>query len=229
MLHACVTNCLTFLSYCTIQTSDPLTHFAVVLSALIHDTDHLGVSNFQLIQEDHKLAKFFKSKSIAEQNSIAVAWEKLMSPHFLDLRRTIYGDPSELDRFRQIVVNNVLATDIFDKEISAMRKQRWENAFARSQKRIMSSSSPEDDNDRKATIVMEHLLQASDVAHTMQHWHIYRKWNERLFQEMTAAYQTGRMGKNPADGWYKGELGFFDNYIVSIHFIVVFPAGFDQY
>mmetsp|Transcript_34534 Transcript_34534/g.54014 ORF Transcript_34534/g.54014 Transcript_34534/m.54014 type:complete len:1188 (-) Transcript_34534:311-3874(-) len=194
-------------------TSDPLTHFAVVLSALIHDTDHLGVSNFQLIKEDHKLAKFFKAKSIAEQNSIVVAWDRLMSPHFIELRRTIYGDPSELDRFRQIVVNNVLATDIFDKELTAIRRKRWDHAFEKNQ---TQEASPDDAVNRKATIVMEHLIQASDVAHTMQHWHIYHKWNERLFQEMTTAYQAGRMDKNPAEGWYKGELGFFDNYIIPL-------------
>jgi class 3 adenylate cyclase len=194
-------------------TSDPLTQFGVVLSALIHDTDHLGVSNFQLIKEDHKLAKYFKDKSIAEQNSIVVAWDRLMSPDFLELRRTIYGDPSELGRFRQIVVNNVLATDIFDKELTAIRRKRWDSAFAKFQ---TQSPSPEDDVNRKATIVMEHLIQASDVAHTMQHWHIYHKWNERLFQEMITAYQAGRMEKNPAEGWYKGELGFFDNYIIPL-------------
>ena len=32
-------------------TSDPLTQFSVVLAALIHDVDHAGVSNFQLIKE----------------------------------------------------------------------------------------------------------------------------------------------------------------------------------
>jgi hypothetical protein len=30
----------------------------------------------------------------------------------------------------------------------------------------------QDDMDLKATIVIEHIIQASDVAHTMQHWHI---------------------------------------------------------
>jgi hypothetical protein len=64
--------------------------------------------------------------------------------------------------------------------------------------------------------VIEHLIQASDVAHTMQHWHIYQKWNERLFAEMTDAYQHNRLGFNPAEGWYQGELGFFDNYIIPL-------------
>jgi 3'5'-cyclic nucleotide phosphodiesterase len=34
----------------------------------------------------------------------------------------------------------------------------------------------DDTTNRKATIVIEHIIQASDIAHTMQHWHIYRKW-----------------------------------------------------
>jgi hypothetical protein len=33
---------------------------------------------------------------------------------------------------------------------------------------------------------------------------------------MFVAYQQGRMGKSPADFWYHGELGFFDNYIIPL-------------
>jgi 3'5'-cyclic nucleotide phosphodiesterase len=54
---------------------------------------------------------------------------------------------------------------------------------------------------RKATIVIEHLIQASDVAHTMQHWHIYRKWNERFFMECYQAWKEGRAEKDPSIGW----------------------------
>ena len=50
----------------------------------------------------------------------------------------------------------------------------------------------------------------------MQHWHVYRKWNERFFMECYAAFRDGRAATNPADGWYKGELGFFDFYIIPL-------------
>ena len=50
----------------------------------------------------------------------------------------------------------------------------------------------------------------------MQHWHVYRKWNERLFAELYLAYKAGRAKKNPADFWYQGELGFFDYYIMPL-------------
>ena len=55
-------------------TSDPLTRFAVVFSALIHDVDHTGVSNAQLVKERAQLALEYKNKSVAEQNSVDVAW-----------------------------------------------------------------------------------------------------------------------------------------------------------
>jgi hypothetical protein len=31
----------------------------------------------------------------------------------------------------------------------------------------------------------------------MQHWHVYRKWNERLFSEMYSAFKAGRMDVDP--------------------------------
>eukprot|EP00529_Nitzschia_sp_RCC80_P005556 CAMPEP_0113514622 /NCGR_PEP_ID=MMETSP0014_2-20120614/40508_1 /TAXON_ID=2857 /ORGANISM="Nitzschia sp." /LENGTH=1043 /DNA_ID=CAMNT_0000411133 /DNA_START=100 /DNA_END=3233 /DNA_ORIENTATION=- /assembly_acc=CAM_ASM_000159 len=153
-------------------TSDPLTQFAVILSALIHDVDHYGVSNMQLVKEDHALAKQFHGKSVAEQNSLVLAWEKLMSPQFANLRRCIYTKPEDLDRLRAIVVNNVMATDIFDKDLNAIRRSRWEKAFAKKEDggASMGTGNREQDINRKATVVMERLLQASDVSHTMQHW-----------------------------------------------------------
>lgn len=51
----------------------------------------------------------------------------------------------------------------------------------------------------------------------MQHWHVYQKWNRRLFEEMYRAYRNGRAGdRDPSDGWYKGELWFYDNYIIPL-------------
>ena len=48
----------------------------------------------------------------------------------------------------------------------------------------------------------------------MQNWHIYRKWNEKLFFEMYQAYHDGGAEKNPAKVWYKGEIGFLDFYVI---------------
>jgi hypothetical protein len=50
----------------------------------------------------------------------------------------------------------------------------------------------------------------------MQHWQIYMKWNEHLFHECYHAYKTGRATKDPTNGWYEGELSFFDNYVLPL-------------
>ena len=51
-------------------TSDPLTQFAILFSALIHDCDHYGISNGQIIKEGHPISEKYKNKSVAEQNSV---------------------------------------------------------------------------------------------------------------------------------------------------------------
>jgi 3'5'-cyclic nucleotide phosphodiesterase len=192
-------------------TSDPLTQFSCVVSALIHDVDHPGVSNAQLVKENAEMAAAFAGKSAAEQNSVSLAWDLLQDDKYRELRRTIYSTDEELARFRQIVVNAVMATDIVDKDLKMIRNLRWDRAFATEQ-----APNSRDMINRKATIVIEHLIQASDVAHTMQHWHVYRKWNELFFLECHKAFVEGRADHDPLDGWYDGELGFFDYYIIPL-------------
>jgi hypothetical protein len=209
-------------------TSDPITQFACAFSALIHDVDHDGVPNAVLVDEKTDIALMYENKSVAEQNSVDLAWELLMDDGYQDLRKAIYQDADELKRFRQLVVNSVMATDIADKELGNLRKARWAKAFddvpenkCGEQSLRHSSSTGNlmecyDDTNRKATIVIEHLIQASDVSHTMQHWHVYLKWNEKLFHEMYKAFQQGRSTIDPSEGWYKGEIGFFDFYIIPL-------------
>lgn len=85
-------------------TSDPLTQFAAFFSALIHDVDHPGVPNVSLAKEKPELAEIYRNKSIAEQNSIDLAWALLMSDEFKDLRLCICANDEELKHFRQLVV-----------------------------------------------------------------------------------------------------------------------------
>lgn len=200
-------------------TSDPLSQFAVVYAALIHDMDHSGVSNDQLIKEKARIASIYGNKSVAENHSYRLAWDYLMEPEFQDLMDCICGpnDADEVERFSTTLLNAVLATDVFDKSLKADRDARWAHVFGtNSNGTDDGEKGVKDLNQLKAHIVLEHLIQASDVVHTMQHWHIYRKWNERLFQEMHNAYKLGRLAKNPVDFWYDGELGFFDYYVIPL-------------
>ena len=187
-----------------------LTQFAVVLSAIIHDLDHTGVPNATLVEEGDALAVKYHNTSVAENNSIELAWRIFVKEEYRDFRSCIADIGNGLEQFRLLLENIVLATDICDRDLKAARDARWNAVFSES-----SCSNPNIDHDR-ATIVIEHLIQASDVCHTMQHWKVFRKWNERLFCEMYKAYKDGRTQTNPADGWYNGELGFFDFYVIPL-------------
>lgn len=191
---------------------DPLARFAIVFSALVHDVGHVGVPNGRLAVEQPELAEKYSNKSIAEQNSIDTAWNILMSDSFQNLQQCLFESNEERDRLRQLLVNCVMATDIFDKDLRAIRKSRWEKVFSED----ASLSSHDEECDCKATIVIERIMQASDVGHTMQHWDIYRQWNENLFLEMYDAFVDGRAEKDPSEGWYRGELWFFDNWVIPL-------------
>jgi hypothetical protein len=52
-----------------------------------------------------------------------------MLDDFESLRACIYQIEEELKRFRQLVVNTVMATDIVDKELQTLRKALWEAPF----------------------------------------------------------------------------------------------------
>ena len=189
-----------------------LVQLGVIFSALIHDVDHEGVPNAKLAQEKPDLATKYDHKSIAEKNSIDVALRLLLEPEFEAFRTCIAPNDADLQKFRDTVVHATLATDIVDKELKADRNARWEHAFREDATADETTTSDE----LKVRIVLEHLIQASDVCHTMQHWHIYRKWNERLFFEMYKAFKEGRAEKDPSEFWVKGELGFFDFYIIPL-------------
>mmetsp|Transcript_21569 Transcript_21569/g.53327 ORF Transcript_21569/g.53327 Transcript_21569/m.53327 type:complete len:1140 (+) Transcript_21569:1556-4975(+) len=185
---------------------DPLTEFALVLSAFVHDVDHPGVSNEQLIAENDALAKIYKS-SPAERNSLDVFWNIFCQESFLELRRTVYQTTDELEHFRQVMVQSILATDIVDKSLQQDRIQRWENSL----KEGANAAS-----DQRTTCMVEQLIQVCDIAHTMQHWGLYQKWNRKLYDEMSVAFENGRGRKNPREFWYKGEQAFYNDIVIPV-------------
>jgi uncharacterized protein (DUF2384 family) len=150
---------------------------------MIHDVDNAGVSNAagKVLSGQKRRTEF----SRCGMGFVAA----------LQLRRTIYSTEDDGKRFRQLVVNLVLATDIFDKEPKELRSllrsrsNRCAKAFRETYSlQDASTVLSSEESNRKATVVIEHIIQASDVAHTMQHWHIYNKWNRRFFNEMYEAY-----------------------------------------
>lgn len=186
------------------------------------------------------MALDYDGKCIAESNSVNIAWGLLMQDKYKNLRRALFCNESELKRFRQLLVNLVIATDIADPDLKTLRDDRWNKVFGQDEATSASGDAEisrpaqeknedafgvmgqhpkkqdEEDIARRATIIIEHLILASDVSHMMQHFQVYRKWNEMFFQECLQAFNAGRAHADPSVSWYKGELWFFDNYIIPL-------------
>ena len=137
-----------------------------------------------------------------------------MTPNFATLRQTIFSNMSEKKRFRQLLVNSVVATDILDRDLKLNRDKRWNKAFRK--KTVVKFPEKVRLKDLQATMVIEHLLQAADSGHTMQNFQTYLKWNERLFEEMYTAYNDGRAEHDPSLQWYVAELAYFDKFVIPL-------------
>jgi len=231
---------------------DPLVHFALVFSALVHDVEHKGLPNAQLIQEQDKLSFVYINKSVAEQHSIAVAFSILSEPCFNELRNAIWCSKYEFAKFRGLVVNLILATDISSPERTAIGREKWNTAFSkdpvylrkskihrrRSEPSTRMSSIMKRDSHKKiprasetnlscaalaavslatmkSNAILEQLMQIADVAHLMQDWPVFTKWNKKLYDELWAA-NLAKRGFDPSKNWCNGQTWFLENYVIPL-------------
>lgn len=64
----------------------------------------------------------------------------------------------------------------------------------------------------KALVVLELILRAADVAHSLQSWTNMKKWSSRLFRELAMAHRAGR-GPDPGPGWFDNQAKALECYV----------------
>lgn len=116
--------------------SDPLLQIALLFSALVHDVEHTGVSNRQLVLESDELAILYNDQSVAEQRSLAVAFSELKKEEYKGLMEVLFPRIEDYRRFRKAVINLVLSTDIASPERTQLVKSKWKEAFGETKESI---------------------------------------------------------------------------------------------
>jgi hypothetical protein len=71
--------------------------------------------------EQPAMATKYHYKSVAEQHSLTLAWDILMSDEFDKLRAILFPSHFELMRFRQLIVNVVLGKSVIAERIALLR------------------------------------------------------------------------------------------------------------
>lgn len=119
---------------------------ALLFAALVHDADHRGVTNRQLVREASQIALLYNDTSVQENNSLSLAFQTLLKGKYALLRACMFpaigggssnpteSDPAPMDdaafqRFRSLVINLVLSTDIASPERSQLGKAVFKEAF----------------------------------------------------------------------------------------------------
>lgn len=120
---------------------DPLLALALLFAALVHDVDHTGVTNRQLVRDANPWALQYNDQSVQENRSLHVAFTELLKPEFDVLRSAMFPNRSVDYRvFRQTVIDLVLATDLASPMRMEISHSKWKEAFGASL--AESSSSP---------------------------------------------------------------------------------------
>lgn len=67
----------------------------------------------------------------------------------------------------------------------------------------------------KASVVMETIMTAADVAHNLQGWDHMVKWSSNLYLELRRAHVTKR-GNDPSERWFENQIGFLESYLLPL-------------
>mmetsp|Transcript_5910 Transcript_5910/g.13459 ORF Transcript_5910/g.13459 Transcript_5910/m.13459 type:complete len:2439 (+) Transcript_5910:2-7318(+) len=167
---------------------DPWLHFAIALSALLHDVDHKGLPNNQLGAESDPLATKYGSeecmKSYAEWNSLDIGLSLLRddAEGYGEFDRVLggvhgvgakgkEGGEKKKKRFYKMVTDLVLCTDIASKERRELGMQKWERACCSHGNRREGGSSARSQMQRRssiATVVTDNTSSGSEASELLR-------------------------------------------------------------
>lgn len=110
--------------------------------------------------------------------------------------------------FLHLVTSAVLATDVANSSIQQSIQDRFE--------RVVKGGASYDVSElEKTQSVIEQILLIADVGHCAQSYDNFLKWNECFFYECLKNFKKGH-GFDPREGWYKGQIGFLEGYILPL-------------
>jgi len=111
--------------------SSALMHFSFIFSALIHDVQHLGVTNRTLMDEEHPLAILYNDQNMLEQQSLTISFKEFLKEDYVNLRNILFAPDYDCkySKFRRLVVDLVLCTDIASPERMQLTKSKFKEAF----------------------------------------------------------------------------------------------------
>jgi len=153
---------------------------ACLLAAVMHDYQHLGLSNDFLVKTMHERALRYNDEHVNEQHHVAAAFEVLRRPDCNFLEKL---PVAEFRWLRSIVIKLVLGTDManhgsllksFAASVGAFSASGWEPG-------TLSHLTHED-----AVLLLQVAVKCADLGHLTLKWEDHLLWVHRLQDEFFA-------------------------------------------
>ena len=138
----------------------PTNRLALLLSALAHDVDHLGLPNSALCDDEHEWALRYNNQSPLENRALALLFSTLATAGCQAFRRNL-GE-KEYARFRKTCIDLVLVTDVTAKDRSKALEERWKTVCGQRQKDGVNWKT----SDLYQLTLMQILIRAADIGVT---------------------------------------------------------------
>jgi hypothetical protein len=167
--------------------------FALVLSGLIHDVGHPGLSAAFLSRSEHELSYRYSDDSPLERYHLSLAYRTLQKEgNFFFHDRTVFGN------MKGPITRAVLGTDmaLHGQQVIRMHRLRDDLQHNRPddvdswywpRKAPMTCKTREDvkawELDEQVTFIMELFLHAADIASPTMPFDQFRRWNQIVQQE----------------------------------------------
>ncbi|CAJ0931787.1 unnamed protein product, partial [Mesorhabditis belari] len=145
---------------------------ALYTAAAMHDFDHPGRTNAFLVSTEDSKAIMYNDRSVLENHHAAESWRLLQKKENCFIEGL---DAAETKRFRYLVLEYILATDL---------KQHFEIIMAFNEKLADMELSNESDR----VLVAKMLIKLADINSPSKPYQLHRQWTERICEEF---YEQG--------------------------------------
>ncbi|KAL3120818.1 hypothetical protein niasHT_008110 [Heterodera trifolii] len=155
------------------QSMSPLELMALYTAAAMHDYDHPGRTNAFLVASEDRKAILYNDRSVLENHHAAESWRLLNSHAQFQFIENL--DSAETKRFRYLVLEYILATDL---------KQHFDIIMQFNER--VPDMDLNNESDRVLISLM--LIKFADINSPAKPYSLHRQWTERICQEF---YEQG--------------------------------------
>ncbi|XP_035709062.1 cGMP-inhibited 3',5'-cyclic phosphodiesterase A isoform X7 [Folsomia candida] len=151
---------------------------ALYTAAAMHDYDHPGRTNAFLVTTNSPQAILYNDRSVLENHHAAAAWALLMNNENYNFLKFL--DKAEFKRFRFLVIEAILATDL---------KRHFE-IMSEFNSKVNEEESPGIDwtSEEDRLLVMEICIKLADINGPCKYHDIHVQWTYRIAEEF---YEQG--------------------------------------